>query len=71
MISPYITGGKRIAAAALRPQVLDFVDGILTGDTVLAPGDTLICMGTDEQLRSLNKILGPINSYNLRKPKSS
>lgn len=31
VISPYITGGKRMAAAALRPQVLDFVDGILTG----------------------------------------
>lgn len=30
-ISPYITGGKRMAAAALRPQVMDFVDGILTG----------------------------------------
>jgi len=31
VVSPYITGGKRMAAAALRPQVLDFVDGILTG----------------------------------------
>lgn len=31
VISPYITGGKRIAAAALRPQVVDFVDGILSG----------------------------------------
>jgi voltage-gated potassium channel len=124
VISPYITGGKRMAAAALRPQVLDFVDGILTGadrqlymeeflldpafcpfvgqtlqraklrsqsgalvlairrldgtliggptgDTVLASGDTLICMGTAEQLRSLNQILGPINSQNLRKPKHS
>ncbi|AFY47827.1 K+ transport system, NAD-binding component [Nostoc sp. PCC 7524] len=124
VISPYITGGKRMAAAALRPQVLDFVDGILTGadrqlymeeflldpafcpfvgqtlqraklrsqsgalvlairrldgtliggptgDTVLNPGDTLICMGTAEQLRSLNQILGPINSQNLRKPKHS
>jgi voltage-gated potassium channel len=30
-ISPYITGGKRMAAAALRPQVMDFVDGIMTG----------------------------------------
>jgi voltage-gated potassium channel len=122
VISPYITGGKRMAAAALRPQVLDFVDGILTGadrqlymeeflldpascpfvgqtlqraklrsqtgalvlairridgnliggptgDTVLMPGDTLICMGTAEQLRSLNQILGPIVSQNLRKPK--
>jgi len=30
-VSPYITGGKRLAAAALRPQVMDFVDGILNG----------------------------------------
>ncbi|BAY65791.1 TrkA-N domain-containing protein [Calothrix brevissima NIES-22] len=124
VISPYITGGKRMAAAALRPQILDFVDGILsgsdrqlymeefllepaycpfvgqtlqkaklrsqtgalvlairrtdgnliggpTGDTVLMPGDTLICMGTAEQLRSLNQILGPIVSQKLRKPKKS
>ncbi len=124
VISPYITGGKRMAAAALRPQVLDFVDGILTGadrqlyieeflldpafcpfvgqtlqkaklrsqsgalvlairrvdgtliggptgDTILMPGDTLICMGTAEQLRSLNRILGPISSKPLRRPKKS
>ncbi|WP_427161963.1 potassium channel family protein [Aliinostoc sp. HNIBRCY26] len=124
VISPYITGGKRMAAAALRPQVLDFVDGILTGadrqlymeeflldpafcpfvgqslqkaklrsqtgalvlairrlngtliggptgDTILMPGDTLICMGTAEQLRNLNQVLVPINSQNLRKPKNS
>ncbi|WP_414753390.1 potassium channel family protein [Anabaena sp. CCY 9910] len=123
VISPYITGGKRMAAAALRPQVLDFVDGILTGadrqlymeeflldpalcpfvgqslqkaklrsqsgalvlairrldgmliggptgDTVLMPGDTLICMGTADQLRTLNQILGPIGSQQLRKPKN-
>jgi voltage-gated potassium channel len=31
VISPYITGGKRMAAAALRPQVMDFVDGIIAG----------------------------------------
>jgi len=30
-ISPYITGGKRMAAVALRPQVMDFVDGIIAG----------------------------------------
>jgi voltage-gated potassium channel len=124
VISPYITGGKRMAAAALRPQVLDFVDGILTGadrqlymeeflldpafcpfvgqtlqkarlrsqsgalvlairrldgtliggptgDTVLMPGDRLIGMGTAEQLRSLNQILGPIGSQELRKPKNN
>lgn len=31
VVSPYISGGKRMAAAALRPQVVDFIDGILTG----------------------------------------
>jgi len=124
VISPYITGGKRMAASALRPQVMDFVDGILTGadrqlymeevlldpaicpylgetlqkarlrsqtgalvlairrtdgtliggptgDTILLPGDLLICMGTSEQLRSLNQILGPIGSHKVRKPKNS
>ncbi len=122
VISPYITGGKRLAAAALRPQVMDFVDGILAGsktayyleefkidaencpfvgqtlseaklrshsgalvlairrnegnliagpmgDTQILSGDSLICMGTAEQLRILNKILGPINQNNPRLPK--
>lgn len=124
VISPYITGAKRMAAAALRPQILDFVDGMLsgtdrqlymeeflldtasspfvgqtlqkaklrsqtgalvlairrydgsliggpTGDTVLMSGDTLICMGTAEQLQSLNQILSPINSQQPRQPKKS
>lgn len=31
VVSPYITGGKRMAAAALRPQVIDFMDGIFSG----------------------------------------
>lgn len=115
VVSPYITGGKRLAAAALRPQVMDFVDGIIagsnrsyyleellidpedcpyvgkslreaklrsqsgalvlairridgnliagpTGETRILERDALICMGTAEQLRDLNKILGPINS---------
>ncbi len=122
VVSPYITGGKRMAAAALRPQVMDFVDGILTGadrelyleevrlepavcpcvgqtlrearlrsqtgalilairradgtliggptaDTQLMPGDLLICMGTAEQLRQLNQILGPIRQRVPRLPK--
>lgn len=122
VVSPYITGGKRMAAAALRPQVMDFVDGIITGadrtfyleeflidsetcpyvgqtlksaklrsqsgalvlairradgtliggptaDTPLMQGDTLICMGTAEQLRTLNKILGPLRSRFPRLPK--
>ena len=122
VVSPYITGGRRMAAAALRPQVMDFVDGILTGtdrsfymeeclldpeicpcvgqtlreaklrsqsgalvlairradghliggptgDTILMPGDLLICMGTAEQLREINKLLGPIGSKTVRLPK--
>jgi voltage-gated potassium channel len=122
VVSPYITGGRRMAAAALRPQVMDFVDGILTGtdrafymeefsldaescpvvgqtlreaklrsqsgalvlairrsdgtliagptgETQLLPGDALICMGTPEQLRLLNRILGPIRSRLPRLPK--
>ncbi|MCX7596863.1 MAG: TrkA family potassium uptake protein, partial [Fischerella sp.] len=124
VISPYITGGKRMAAAALRPQVMDFVDGIISGadrqlymeeflldrnicpvvgqtlgqarlraqtgalilavrrvdgtliggptpDTVFMPGDVLIAMGTSEQLRALNQLLGPIGSKQLRRPKKS
>ncbi|WP_330205434.1 potassium channel protein [Cyanobacterium sp. Dongsha4] len=115
VVSPYITGGKRLASAALRPQVMDFVDGILsggeksiyleeflldentcpclgqtlieaglraksgalvvairrsngiliagpTGGSILEAGDSLICMGTAEQLRILNGILMPISA---------
>lgn len=122
VVSPYITGGKRMAAAALRPQVMDFVDGILTGtdrafymeecllapgtcpyvgqtlreaklrsqtgalvlairradgsliagptaDTTLMTGDVLICMGTAEQLRQLNQVIGPIRHRLPRLPK--
>ena len=125
VISPYITGGKRMAAAALRPQVMDFVDGIISGanrsyyieeflidaavcpqvghtlnearlrsssgalvlairradgtllggpnaNTVLLDGDVLICMGTSDQLRQLNKMLSPITDRQtaLREPKA-
>lgn len=111
VISPYITGAKRMAAAALRPQVMDFMDGITTldrsfyleeysidsricpvaglsirqarlrsesgalvlavrredgtmivgptGDTILMNFDMLICMGTADQLRILNRMLDP------------
>ncbi|HEY9862214.1 MAG TPA: potassium channel protein [Candidatus Obscuribacterales bacterium] len=122
VVSPYITGGKRMAAAALRPQVMDFVDGILTGtdrafymeecllepgtcpyvgqtlrearlrgqtgalvlairradgsliagptaDTTLMSGDVLISIGTAEQLRDLNQVLGPIPHRVPRLPK--
>jgi voltage-gated potassium channel len=121
VVSPYITGGKRLAAAALRPQVVDFVDGILTsadrsfymeefrigsancpyigqtlrearlrsqsgalilairrqdgdlivgpiGETLLLDGDSLICLGTVEQLRALNNILCPLNPSTVRLP---
>ncbi|HEY9903277.1 MAG TPA: potassium channel protein [Candidatus Sericytochromatia bacterium] len=123
VVSPYITGGRRMAAAALRPQVLDFMDGILTGtdrafymeefsidpqscpaigqtlrearlrsqsgalvlairraegtliagpngDTQLLPGDLLICLGTPEQLRQLNRILIPLRANWPRMPKA-
>lgn len=40
-----------------------------TGDTILISGDTLICMGTAEQLRGLNQVLAPMNSRQLRRPK--
>ncbi|MFZ9738046.1 MAG: potassium channel family protein [Prochlorotrichaceae cyanobacterium] len=113
VISPYVTGAKRMAAAALRPQVIDFLDGILTtsnrsfyleefkvqkencpyvdkdvniaeittqsgalilaigrkdGSLINSPqgtidlwdGDTLICLGTPEQLRHLNQFLIPL-----------
>jgi voltage-gated potassium channel len=124
VVSPYITGGRRMAAAALRPQVLDFMDGVLsgsdrsfyleeflldpqacpvvgqtlrearlrsqtgalvlairridgnliagpTGETILMAGDLLICMGTAEQLRELNRILSPLASRWLRTPKNT
>lgn len=62
VVSPYITGGKRMAAAALRPQVIDFVDGILTGtdrsfymEELLIDRETSTCVGQtlrDARLRS-------------------
>ncbi len=52
VISPYITGGRRMAAAAIRPQVMDFVDGILAGkdralymEEFLIQSDTCPCTG--------------------------
>ena len=124
IVSPYITGGKRMAAAALRPQVIDFVDGILAGsersfymeeflidpntctcvgqtlrearlrsrsgalvlairraegtlivgptaDTRLQIKDTMICMGTTDQLRRLNQILSPLKTSLLPFPNDS
>lgn len=52
VVSPYITGGKRLAAAALRPQVIDFVDGVLAGtersfymEEFLIDPNTCTCVG--------------------------
>ncbi|MBD2310759.1 potassium channel protein [Desertifilum sp. FACHB-1129] len=124
VVSPYITGGRRMAAAALRPQVMDFLEGAITGadrayyleeflidpqlcpfvgqslsearlrsqtgalvlairrddgtliggpmgETQILPGDLLICMGTAEQLRSLNRLLGPLSSRLPRPPRKN
>ncbi len=38
------------------------------GDTLLLEGDSLICLGTVEQLRALNQILSPRNTPDLRLP---
>jgi voltage-gated potassium channel len=61
VVSPYITGAKRLASAALRPQVMDFVDGVLTGadrayymeEFLLAPENCIYVGKTlkDAQLR--------------------
>ena len=124
VISPYITGGKRMAAAALRPQVMDFMDGIFsegdrtyymeeflldpavctqigqtlsdsqlrqrtgvlimairrnqgelivgpTADVLLQPRDFLICLGTEEELQSMNRLLSPLGSEPLQRPNKS
>jgi len=64
--------GKTLAQTQLRAKSGALVvairrrDGILivgpTGDSILEVGDSLMCMGTSEQLRILNDILGPINN---------
>ena len=124
VISPYITGGKRMAAAALRPQVMDFMDGIFssgdrtyymeefcldplvcthigqtlreskfrrttgvliiairraegeliigpTADVQLRSKDFLICLGTSEQLQTMNRLLSPLNTKPLQTPNQS
>lgn len=67
VISPYVTGGRRMAAAALRPQVMDFVDGILTGtdrtyyvEEYLLEPTTCNCLGQslrEARLRSHTGVL--------------
>ena len=71
--------GQTLSEARLRSQSGALVlairrsDGNLIpgpmGDTRLLGGDLLICMGTAEQLRLLNSILGPITSNSPRLPK--
>ena len=72
--------GQTLSEARLRLQSGALVlairrsDGTLlggpTGETELMAGDLLICMGTPEQLRQLNQILGPITpSPALRPPR--
>lgn len=41
------------------------------GETQILPGDLLICMGTAEQLRSLNRLLGPLSSRLPRPPRKN
>lgn len=67
VVSPYVTGGRRIAAAALRPRVMDFVDGIIMGsnralylDEFFLDGEVCPCVGqtlSDAKLRSRTGIL--------------
>ncbi|WP_017305288.1 potassium channel family protein [Spirulina subsalsa] len=67
VVSPYITGGRRLAAAALRPRVMDFVDGIITGvnrslylDEFLLSSNSGGCVGqtlSDTNLRALSGAL--------------
>lgn len=52
VVSPYVTGGRRLAAAAIRPRVMDFVDGMITGtnrsfflDEFLLDGRVCPCVG--------------------------
>jgi voltage-gated potassium channel len=52
VVSPYITGGRRLAAAAIRPRVMDFVDGMITGtnrafflDEFILDGGVCPCVG--------------------------
>ena len=61
VVSPYITGGKRMAAAALRPQVMDFMDGIFAeGDRTYYIEEFLldpaVCPQIGHTLRKSRKI---------------
>ncbi|WP_277922727.1 hypothetical protein [Synechocystis sp. FACHB-383] len=40
------------------------------GDTHLLDADALICLGTVEQLRTLNQLLCPLNPAPVRLPKN-
>ena len=77
MVCPCI--GQTLKEARLRSQsgalvlAIRRVDGSLIGgptaETILMAGDLLICMGTAEQLRQINQILGPIRHRVPRPPK--
>ncbi|WP_390903845.1 cation:proton antiporter regulatory subunit [Trichothermofontia sichuanensis] len=70
--------GQSLREARLRSQTGVLVlairrrDGTLiagpTAETILEAGDLLICMGTAEQLRSLNQLLSPLRPDRLRPP---
>jgi voltage-gated potassium channel len=71
--------GQTLREAKLRSQsgalvlAIRRTDGNLiagpTGETQLLPGDLLICLGTAEQLRLLNRILIPLRARWPRMPK--
>ena len=78
-ICPYVN--QTLREAKLRSQSGALVlairryDGNLIagpmGDSLILEGDSLICMGTAEQLMKLNRMLGPINSQAVRLPKNT
>jgi voltage-gated potassium channel len=76
-ICPYVGQSLREAGLRLKTGALVLAirrtDGTLiagpTGETILMEGDLLICMGTSEQLRQLNRLLGPIRPSSLRLPR--
>ena len=77
--SPFV--GQTLGQARLRAQTGALLLAIRrahgeliggpTADTLFMSGDLLIAMGTAEQLRDLNQLLGPLGSKQLRRPKHS
>lgn len=54
---------------AIRRQDRKLIVGPM-GDTHLLDADSLICLGTVEQLRALNQLLCPLNPARVRLPKN-